>query len=323
MGVPVEQVEGVAPDPRATLRLRDAPWGRAGEQGARVGIGRCCGTFGELLQGVLPQQRREFLVTLPISRYSTATFTPVPGSREIRVYPTHKEKSRRLAEKLARIFGLDSGGYLFIRSELPAGKGCASSSADLVATALALQSAFGVPISRARLARVMGSIEPSDGVMYPGIASFYHREGVLRKFLGCLPPLTIVGLDEGGQVDTLEFNARPKPFGRNRQAEYEDLLSGIERAVARKDLRSLGAISTRSAILNQEVLPKTHLDLLLDMGRRYGALGIVAAHSGTHLGLLLAPGTTDRRRVLPALVSELSRYCPDVRVHRTHDFRAA
>jgi L-threonine kinase len=222
-----------------------------------------------------------------------------------------------------RIFGLGSGGFLSIRSELPAGKGCASSSADLVATARAIQSAFGASISRARLARVMGGIEPSDGVMYPGITSFYHREGVLRKYLGCLPPLTIVGIDEGGQVDSLEFNARPKPFGRNRQAEYEDLLSGIERAVAREDLRSLGEISTRSAILNQEVLPKTHLDLLLDMSRRYGALGIVAAHSGTQLGLLLDPDAQDLCQVLPALVSELSRHCPDVRVHRTHDFRAA
>ena len=288
-----------------------------------MGVGRCCGTFGELLQGVLPRQRREFLVPLPISRYSTATFAVVPGSREIRVHPTHKEKSRRLAERLMRIFGLGSGGFLSIRSELPAGKGCASSSADLVATARAIQSAFGASISRARLARVMGGIEPSDGVMYPGITSFYHREGVLRKYLGCLPPLTIVGIDEGGQVDSLEFNARPKPFGRNRQAEYEDLLSGIERAVAREDLRSLGEISTRSAILNQEVLPKTHLDLLLDMSRRYGALGIVAAHSGTQLGLLLDPDAQDLCQVLPALVSELSRHCPDVRVHRTHDFRAA
>lgn len=317
MGVPAQQVEGAVPGSEA------APSDQAREAGRRVGVGRCCGTFGELLQGVLPRQSREFLVTLPISRYSTATFTAVPGSREIRVHPTHKEKSRRLAEKLMRIFGLDSGGFLSIRSELPAGKGCASSSADLVATARAIQSAFGVSISRARLARVMGSIEPSDGVMYPGITSFYHREGVLRKYLGCLPPLTIVGIDEGGQVDTLEFNARPKPFGRNRQAEYEDLLSGIERAVAREDLRSLGEISTRSAILNQEVLPKTHLDLLLDVSRRYGALGVVAAHSGTHLGLLLDPDAQDLHQVLPALASELSRHCPDVRVHRTHDFRAA
>ena len=296
-------------------------WNQAREEGAKTGIGRCFGTFGELLQGVLSGQEREFLVTLPIARYSTARFTALPGSREICVYPSHKEKSRRLAEKLMRIFGLDSGGLLYLQSELPAGKGCASSSADMVATALAIQSAFGVSISRASLARVMSGIEPSDGVMYRGIVSFYHREGVLRKFLGYLPSLTIAGFDEGGQVDTVEFNGRSKPFGRARRAEYENLLLGTERAVARGDLRSLGEISTRSAILNQDVLPKSHLDLLLDMRRRYEALGVVIAHSGTHLGLLLGPDSLNLSRSLPAIITELAQYCPDVRIHRTHDFQ--
>ncbi len=296
-------------------------WKGAREEGTRTGIGRCFGTFGELLQGVLPGQEREFLITLPIARYSIARFTASPGSREICVYPSHKEKSRRLAEKLMHIFGLDSGGSLSVQSELPAGKGCASSSADMVATALALQSAFGISIFRAFLARVMSSIEPSDGVMYRGIVSFYHREGVLRKFLGYLPSLAIVGLDEGGQIDTVEFNGRSKPFGRARRAEYEDLLLGAEEAVARGDLRSLGEISTRSAILNQDILPKTHLDLLLDMRRRYEALGVVIAHSGTQLGLLFDSDYLNRSQSLPAITAELAQYCPDVCIHRTHDFR--
>lgn len=295
---------------------------QAREEGVRTGIGRCFGTFGELLQGVLPGQGREFLVTLPISRHSTARFTALSGSREVRVYPSHKEKSRRLAENLMRVFDLDSGGFLSVQSELPAGKGCASSSADMVATARAIQSAFGVSISRASLARLMSSIEPSDGVMYRGVVSFYHREGVLRKSLGHLPSLVIVGIDEGGQVDTVEFNERPKPSGRARRAEYEELLLGMERAVARGDLRALGEISTRSAILNQEILSKTHLDLLLDMRRRYGTLGVVVAHSGTHLGLLLDPNSSNYSQSLPTIVSELAQHCADIRIHRTHGLQA-
>lgn len=291
------------------------------EESAKTGIGRCFGTFGELLQGMLPRQEREFLVTLPIARYSIARFTALSGSREILVHPSCKEKSRLLAEKLIDAFGLRSGGFLSIQSELPPGKGCASSSADMVATARAIQSAFGVSISRTSLAQIMSSIEPTDGVMYRGIVSFYHREGVLRKFLGYPPPLTIVGLDEGGQVDTVEFNGRSKPFGHARRAEYESLLFGMERAVTRGDLRSLGEISTRSAVLNQEILPKTHLDLFVDMRRRFKALGVVAAHSGTHLGLLLDPASSDHPQSLPAIISELAQYCPDICIHRTHDFQ--
>jgi len=296
-------------------------WKGAREEGTRTGIGRCVGTFGELLQGVLPGQERGFLVTLPITRYSTARFTPSSESREIRVYPPHKEKSRRLAEKLIHVLDLDSGGFLSVQSELPVGKGCASSSADMVATALAIQSAFEVTISRVFLSKLMSSIEPSDGVMYRGIVSFYHREGVLRKFLGYLPSLTIVGLDEGGQVDTVEFSKRPKSLGQAHRAEYKNLLLGMERAVACSDLCTLGEISTRSAILNQDILPKKYLDLLLDIRQRCKALGVVIAHSGTQLGLLLDPNSSNHSQALSAIVAELSQYCPDVSIHHTQDSR--
>ena len=160
--------------------------------------------------------------------------------------------------------------------------------------------------------------------MYPGVVSFYHREGVLRRFLGCLPPLTIVGIDEGGEVDTVEFNERPKPLSPARRTEYADLLISMERAVARGDLRSLGEISTRSAVLNQEILRKNHLGLMLEMRRRYEALGVVAAHSGTQLGLLFGPGSSSERpRDMSKIVAELERYCPNVCVHSVPDFGTA
>ncbi len=287
----------------------------------RTGVGRCFGTFGELLQGVLPDQGREFLITLPITRYSTVTFTMLTGSRGVRVLPSHKEKSRRLAEKFIQILNLEAGGLLHVQSELPEGKGQASSSADMVATALAIQSASNLSLSPAVLARVMSSIEPSDGVMYQGIVSFYRREGKLRKFLGYLPSLTVIALDEGGQVDTVGFDKRPKPFSQVRRTEYESLLFEGEEAVARGDLRSLGEVATRSAILNQEVLYKAHLNLLLELRERYDALGVVIAHSGTHLGLLLDPNSPNYLSKLSSIGSELTRHSPEVNIYQTHDFR--
>ncbi len=283
-----------------------------------TGIGRCPGTFGELLQGALPPERREFLVTLPITEGSIAEFTPVPGYRDVRVSPAHKEKSRRLAEELLRRHDLVAGGELRIESGLCEGKGCASSSADMVATARAIRSAFGVQIPRRSLARIMSAIEPTDGVMYEGIVAFHQREGVLRGRLGTLPPLTIVALDEGGTAETTEL-CRDRAFcSEIRLSEYDGLLGDLRRAIRWRHLPSVGAVATRSAVLNQDVVPKEHLRLFLDLRDRYNALGVVATHSGPCLGLLLDPGSPRHPDVLPELVAELRAHSPSgVRVYRT------
>jgi L-threonine kinase len=286
--------------------------------GTRTGVGRCAGTFGELLQGALPLERREFLVTLPITEGSAARFTVVPGSEGVRVSPAHKEKSRRLAEELLRLYGLEPGGTLRVESALPEGKGCASSSADMVATARAIESAFGIRIPRHSLARIMSRIEPSDGVMYEGIVAFHQREGLVRSRLGTLPSLAIVALDEGGRAETTEVCGDRGFRSPGRLAEYERLLRALGRAVRRRHLPSVGYVSTRSAVLNQDVLPKEHLELALELSARYGALGVVATHSGTCLGLLFDPRAPRHPEVLPELVDELlAHHRLGVRIYRT------
>ena len=274
-----------------------------------------------MLQGALPAERREFLVTLPITEGSTARFTPVPGSRGVRVSPPHKEKSRRLAEELVWLYNPGTGGELHIESGLQEGKGCASSSADMVATARAIGSAFGIDICRHSLARTMSAIEPSDGVMHEGIVSFHQREGILHARLGTLPSLTVIALDEGGRAETTELCERRGGHGVRRSAEYERLLLDLRRAVRRRHLPSVGDVATRSAILNQDLLPRQNLGLFLDLRARHDALGVVATHSGTCLGLLLDPGSPRYPEVLAELVDELLA-CrgAGVRVYRTHDF---
>jgi len=301
--------------------LVDQPNRQFGSDSARTGNGRCFGTFGELLQGALPDQERHFLVTLPINQYSIARFIALPTMADIYVFPLHKHKARRLAEELIRIYDLQTGGILYLRSELVEGKGCASSSADMVATARALDSIFRLSLSPEQLAEIMASIEPSDGVMYQGVVSFYHREGVLRDFLGQLPPLIIVAVDEGGQIDTVEFNRQPPSFRPAERLEYERLLCGIEQAITYGDLVSVGEIATRSAIMNQKVLPKIHLDLLLDLSKRYGALGVVVTHSGTYIGLLLDPTSPTYARNLTAIIATITRRCATVSIFNTLSFQ--
>lgn len=255
---------------------------------AQLGMGRSFGTFGELLQGMLPDGSR-FLVTLPLARYTTACFRPA-ASGPVRVVPPHKEKARRLVEAVLCDFGVTTGGLLRLTSQLPEGKGLGSSSADLVAAARAVAAAYQIPLSSRRLGQLMAAIEPSDGLMFPGVVSYYHRQGELRRFLGTLPELAIVAVDEGGMVDTQGFNQRPALYSLQDRQQYQELLLSMEQAIPAGDLATIGECATRSAVMHQRVLPKRHLGLFLELRHRYGALGVVAAHSGTYLGLLFPGG---------------------------------
>ena len=57
-----------------------------------TGIGRCLGTFGELLQGALPIERQEFLVTLPITKVRPQSSRRCTGLRCAR-FPLRTKRS--------------------------------------------------------------------------------------------------------------------------------------------------------------------------------------------------------------------------------------
>ncbi|MDT0343924.1 GHMP family kinase ATP-binding protein [Streptomyces litchfieldiae] len=256
--------------------------------GHRTGYGRASGTFGELLQGVLPDDGRDFLVTLPISEFSAARFTPTGAGEPLTVIPAAKEKTRRLLLTMTAACGYRGGGVLELTSGLAEGKGLASSSADLVAAARAVADALGLPLEATAIEALLRQIEPSDGVMYDGIVSYYHRESRLRERLGCLPRLTIVAVDEGGQVDTVRYNRSLRPRTDREKQEYAELLATLTTAVRAHDLATVGMVATRSAVLSTKVRPRPYLSPLVRIGREADALGLALAHSGTVLGVLIA-----------------------------------
>lgn len=283
----------------------------------RVGVGSAFGSCGELLQGVGAADNRDFLVTLPIRRGSVAVFEPGAPEGDIDTIPPHKTKSRRLAELMLDRPGRRRGGRLTIISELAEGKGLASSTADLVATARAIADAEGRGIDAAEIEDLLRGIEPSDGVMYPGSVAFYHREVRLLARLPALPPLTIVAADEGGQLDTVEFNRRDKPFTVADKREYTRLLADLAEALARRDHRGIGEIATRSALMNSVLRERPHLDLARSAAGRMGALGVVIAHSGTTTGILLADDDPDYFGKLAEAQRISAEFGTAVTVHRT------
>ncbi|PTM58830.1 kinase [Desmospora activa] len=268
-----------------------------------TGKGKAFGTFGELLQGVDGENGLDFLVTFPIQTHSYATFYFDSEMDSLQVNPSHKKKSFQLISQILMDHGYPPVGRLEIFSEMPEGKGLASSSADLVAAARSIENCLNLKMSTDYLLSLMRTIEPTDGVMYKGVVSFFHRKVELCRFLGTLPPLTVVGIDEGGKIDTVQFNNTPKPFTQIEKKEYHFLHQKIVKAIAEQDVKSIGEVSTRSAQLNQKIRPKRLLDSIICISEEVGGIGVAVAHSGTYLGILLDP----RRQPYPLQLEQAQK----------------
>ena len=248
---------------------------------------RAPGSCGELAQGML--DGGYFLVSCPIDMYSTATVALSPGNGRVDA-PVDAPKSRQAVELTLAYFGVhDVDARLSLSSPLPRGKGMASSTADVSAAIAATATALGMEpdMPPAQIAQIALQIEPSDGVMLPGIAILDHKRGSIARTLGVPPPMRVVVLDFGGGVDTLAFN------GVNRDAtlkclqpEFREALALIEQGVRNGSAVDIGAGATRSAVANQHLLYKPQLDTVLQLAHDVGAVGVNTAHSGTVLGLL-------------------------------------
>jgi uncharacterized protein involved in propanediol utilization len=287
---------------------------------AAAGVSSAFGTFGEILQGVLPEEDGDFLVTLPVARWAAARFELHRQSRDLVVWPPHKRKALRLASMILEELDLPVGATLQIESTLPEGKGLASSSADLVATARAIGNALQVSMPNQRIESYLAKIEPTDGVLYPCVVAYHHRSVRLRACLGSLPSMAVVSIDEGGEIDTIAFNNIAKPFTDGDKQTYAQLLDRITTAVARRDLAEVGRVATTSAWMNQALRHKWSLGALTDICKSVDGLGVVVGHSGTTIGILLDTSAPEYPRQLTAAASACQELAGNVTVYRTLSF---
>jgi uncharacterized protein involved in propanediol utilization len=178
-----------------------------------------------------------------------------------------------------------------------------------VATARAIEAYQGVRIAMDELCRTLSEVEPTDGVMFPESVVYLHVKGALCERLGPLPNVTILSLDEGGTVETLELHRRgASRHSAERAREFGVLLERLRRGFRRNALREIGAVSTRSAYINQETNPKKNLKRVHDICRRTDGAGLVTTHSGTCLGILYDDTEPGQEENLCRAVAELRDY---------------
>lgn len=267
------------------------------------------GSCGEIVQGTC--EGRNFLVSCPVNWYSRVAVAVGEGIRSC-VDPPGCYKAARASRMLLDALGYPGyGAMITISSTLLVGKGMASSTADIAAACYAVAAALGVRLEPERVAQIALAIEPTDSTFCRGIALFDHVGGTRFEVLGAPPPLGILALDFGGEVDTLEFNRRPDLAELNRMNEPElaRALALVRLGIARRDPRLVGEGATISALANQRILSKPGLEELVDFALGIGAYGVNVAHSGTVAGILLPPG----REREEGLIEQLRKRFPEIK----------
>lgn len=251
------------------------------------------GSCGELAQGIY--RGRPYLVTCPIDAYTTVTVSDKWQGLE-----GLGEKSLQSLRQVLAYLGKDIFPYgMKLASELPPGKGMASSSADIAAVAAAASAALGRRLSAEEIMDIAVSIEPTDAVFFPGIVCVNQVTGEVYARYRDLPRLKITVFDTGGTVDTVDFHGGHETVG-------EELPPPVFAAQAPWHLApSLARAAEKSAFANQSLLEKRGLRDLSLLARRWGALGVNVAHSGTVIGVLWPED------MKPARVQEASLYLAD------------
>lgn len=247
---------------------------------------RAPGVCGELVQGMLGDSH--FLVTCPIDYFARARVSLYENGDGLEAPADCPKSAAALRATLSRLGQGQLSGKLIINSPIPRSKGMGSSSADVTATIAATALALGEELTPETMANIAVSMEPSDGVMFPGIALLDHREGNIIQVLGPPPPMEIVALDFGGTVDTVEFNAVDRRSQwKSIQAEVDEALRLVKTGIQEKDPGLIGRGASISSRSSQAVLFKPQLPEVLEFAESVGAVGVNVGHSGTVIGILL------------------------------------
>jgi L-threonine kinase len=249
-------------------------------------------TVGEWVQGWI--DGRESLVSLVVSwRGMVELCVPDDGD----VLNACGGKSLRAFREARKIFGGGASGKFPVRSSinvinpLPASKGLATSTMDIAGTFAVCAAHAGAKLSDERLFSLCASIEPSDGIMFNGLALVDHIKGELIERLPGPPPMTLVAVIPRRTLDTDVYRRDVSALEALRKCSraHERAYDILKQGLAAGDAALVASAATLSAEIQQEVMPKEEWGVLMKARELTGALGIAAAHSGTASGLLYAP----------------------------------
>lgn len=269
--------------------------------------GICPASCGEFVQGFLDD--REYLSSYAIDLFSTAIVEE--KKEEVKLGPS---KSRKAIEKVFETFNLpikeSRNISLTIESEIPVGKGMASSTADIGATISATLSLINKSLSGEEISILASEIEPTDSILIPKHSIFNPLDGRVKKYLGDIQNAKVLILEPKNILNTKEI--RQTPNYQKYKLENKDIIyksfSLLEEGLEKNDLKLIGNACTLSSIANENIHKKPYLDEIIRISNYFGCYGVNIAHSGTVIGVLLDRNMKDENLIEKFRESNIGKY---------------
>ncbi|MGK0465137.1 GHMP family kinase ATP-binding protein [Clostridium sp.] len=242
------------------------------------------GSLGEVIQG--KAYGKELLLSCPVNLFTRVmvfeSILPVNKNK----YPKCKKFMKNILESWGYIRSYDELDIEIV-SEIPIGKGFASSTADIMALYLSLLKLFERKYDEQDLINHTIGIEPTDSIIFPEMTLFDYKNGDFKEILGSYLEFNVLVFEGQKVIDTVGFNKNVKCD----LAEIEDLIPNLKQAVSERNIEKLANISSESILRNQYRLKYDILPIIKEIQIKTGGIGIIGAHSGDFLGIIYSENT--------------------------------
>jgi uncharacterized protein involved in propanediol utilization len=256
------------------------------------------GKVGEFLQGVTRDSSPIlYSATIVSSEFATrALGLPASSFRVLR-----EDQPDRNAEKTERAIGtlLTRRGVeqpwhfeVRIRNSSPPAKGLGSSSADMAAGLLAVARYLSLDVTEQELFSIMCTVERSDFLFWPDALVCANPLSAEFSVQGSAPRLWLAGWDSEPERRIATEAVAHLDHRRSRYAsEYADLVGYCSSG----EIDALLYAATRSAEINQQLLPKPCFSWARKIAQQFAA-ALLVAHSGTFMAFAIPrdQGDTDQ-----------------------------
>lgn len=258
--------------------------------------GMCPASCGEFVQGYVDKE--EYLCSYAIDLYSTAIVEE--KLEDINIGP---HKSRNAIEMVFNNFDIpikeSKKISLQIDSQIPTGKGMASSTADIGATIKATLALLQKDMTSEEISRLAAKIEPTDSIFIEETNIFNILNGEVIKCLGNLKNAKVLILEPNRTLNTRRIRSTPNYM--ETKLKNKDLIKEafclLEDGIRKNDLNLVGKACNISSLANENIHQKVGLKEIIEISKNYGAYGVNIAHSGTVVGILLDKSMDEKRLI--------------------------